>query len=274
MTFKSDIMPWSSQLEEDCAKLAVDAETPDDEILIAMVRVSRICAQATEVYQHLLEAPEKGAHAIMHISPLKSFLDELKASLSARQIHHRTVASFLYGAEVAIYELALICPPAPSLTFNALLDHKRIEYLVTCVQVCKLAAEYYLASDLVHVTMASGLIFSNGLKVLHKLSTLQYPNWDTSIVRGSVDLVELTQHCASVADACNERLKGETGYDSVFHVAAKTLRETAPSWRFVGAQEQQVNGDAALENWAGVETMGFPPIDFSDDFWLNAPFDL
>jgi hypothetical protein len=268
MTFKADTMPWSSQLEEDCTKLAADAETADDEILIAMVKVSKVCVQATEVYRCLFEAPEKGSHAIMHISPLKRALDELRESLSARQMQHRTVTAYFYAAEVAIYEIAILQPPT---NFNELFDHKRIDCLMSCVQICKLWAEYYLASDIVHMTMATGLTFSYCVKVLHKLSTLQDPNWDTGIVRGSVDLVDLFLQCAAVADACNERLKVETGEDSVFRFAAKTLRDTAPSWKVMGTQETQA---VEVNGWAGVEAMDLPPIDFSDDFWLNAPFNL
>jgi DUF971 family protein len=90
-------------------------------------------------------------------------------------------------------------------------------------------------------------------------------------VSGSLDLVEFFLQCAAVADACNQRLKDETGEDSVFRLAAKTLRDTAPSWKIVSAQETQ---DVVVNGWAGVETMDLPPIDFSDDFWLNAPFNL
>jgi hypothetical protein len=274
MTFKSDIMPWSPQLEEDCVKLAADAETEDDEFLIAMVRVSRVCLQATEVFRHLSESSEKGGHAILHITPLKSMLEELRNTLSDRQKQHQTVVAYLCAAEVAIYELAALHPPNPSSQFNALLDHKRIGYLMACVQSCKFFTEYYLSSDLIHITMSKGLIFSYCLKLLHKLSTLQDPNWDTAVVRETVDLVELLQHCAAVADRCNELLKAETGEDSVFLVAAKTLRDTAPSWKVTLVQEPQLDGDATLEGWASAEAMDLPPIDFSDDFWLNAPFNL
>jgi hypothetical protein len=272
MTFKSDMMPWSSQLEEDCTKLAADAETEDDEILIAMVRVSKVSLQATEVFRHLTDGSEAGGHAILHISPLQKTLDELKHAFSDKQKQHQTILAYLYAAEVAIYELAVLHPPTPSLHFNALFDHRRIEYLMACVQSCKLCVEHYLGSDLIHMTMASGLIFSYCLKLLHKLSTFQDPNWDTAIVRRTVDLVELMHNCAAVADQCNARLKEETGEDSVFLIAAKTLRDTAPSWRLTSAQEPQLNGDAALEGWAGVEAMDLPPIDFSDDFWLNAAY--
>jgi hypothetical protein len=155
-----------------------------------------------------------------------------------------------------------------------ILDYKRTEYLMACVQSCRLYAEYYLNSDLINITMASGLVFSYSIKLLHKLSTLQDPLWDTAIVREIVDVVTLFERCAAAAENCNAQLKEEMGEDSVFLVAAKRLRELAPSWQITVAHEPQVSGDPALEGWNGVEGVDLAPLDFSDDFWLNVPFNL
>lgn len=86
MTFKSDTIPWSSQLEEDCAKLASDMETEGDTFLIAMVQISKLLFQASEIYRHLFENATSAA--ILHIEPMKSSLDEIKAKLSVKQKLH------------------------------------------------------------------------------------------------------------------------------------------------------------------------------------------
>jgi hypothetical protein len=89
MTFKSDnVMPWSSTLEEDCRKLASDQEAGDDEILVAMARISRIFLQATEVFRFLNDSPEGSGHTSLHIGLLKKSLDECRALLSDRQNQH------------------------------------------------------------------------------------------------------------------------------------------------------------------------------------------
>jgi hypothetical protein len=88
MTFKSDSMPWSPQLEEDCDKLASDIETEDDEILVITARLSRLALQATEIHRHLYDDPENSGHASLHIEPLKKSLDELKRRLSNKQKQH------------------------------------------------------------------------------------------------------------------------------------------------------------------------------------------
>jgi hypothetical protein len=88
MTFKCDIIPWSPTLEESCGKLAIDAETEGDEILIAMARFSRISLQANELHRHLCDNPESNGHAALHVDPLKKTFDQLRDTLSDKQKEH------------------------------------------------------------------------------------------------------------------------------------------------------------------------------------------
>jgi hypothetical protein len=125
---------------------------------------------------------------------------------------------------------------------------------------------------MINLTMPSALIFSYCTKTLHRLSTLQDPDWDNTIVSGMVDVVRLLERCAEKAERCNEILKAETGEDSVFAAAAKTLRDMAPTWRVFTVQDpDMVNGDAATEGWIGTEELDLQMMDFTDDFWLNGP---
>lgn len=184
-----------------------------------------------------------------------------------------TVTTYLHAAEVAIYELAMIHPISPTQT-SATLDYKRIDYMMQCVHSCKVCTEYYLQADIIHITVASGLIYSYCIKALHKLSTLQDPQWDSTVVSEMFDAADLFERCAVAADLCNVRLKEETGEDSVFRIAAKMLRDVAPSWRVAGAQETQAqeSGDGNLWGWNGLEGMDLPSVEFSDDFWMTAAF--
>ncbi|KAH7394994.1 hypothetical protein DE146DRAFT_67273 [Phaeosphaeria sp. MPI-PUGE-AT-0046c] len=278
MTFKSDTIPWSSQMEEDCAKLASDMETEGDTFLVAMVQISKLLFQASEIYRHLFENATSAA--ILHIEPLKSSLDEVKAKLSVKQKLHVTVKAYLYAAEVSIYELAILQPIASVTSSSSNFDHRRISYLMSCVQTCKACSEYYLESELIRMTMASGLIFSYSMKILHKLSTVQDPQWNTSFVRDMVYAETLIENCAVMAEQSNVQLKAECGQDTVFKYAAKLLRDMAPKWHIMGGQDAEIGRDPAAlvalasESWSGMEAMDLPLVDFSDDFWLNAPFNL
>lgn len=101
MTFKSDAIPWSSQLEEDCTKLANDMETEGDMFLIAMVRISKLLFQASEIYRHLFDNATSAA--ILHIEPLKSSLDEIKATLSVKQKLHGMLNYQIQTSDAKLY---------------------------------------------------------------------------------------------------------------------------------------------------------------------------
>jgi hypothetical protein len=156
------------------------------------------------------------------------------------------------------------------------LDHKRMNYLLACLQTCKSCTESYLSSDLIYTTIGSGLVFSYCAKTLNKLSTLQDPHWDSALVLETVDVVGLLERCADAAERSNEILKAETGEDSVFVMAAKTLREMAPTWRVSATFEQpQTSGsEAVMDGWHGAEAMDLPMVDLSDDFWLSGLFNI
>lgn len=182
---------------------------------------------------------------------------------------------------MSIYELALLQPSASVTSSSSNLNHRRISYLMSCVQTCKACTEYYLEGELIRMTMASGLIFSYSMKTLHKLSTVQDPQWNTAIVRDMVDAETLIHNCATMAEQSNVELSADCGQDTVFKYAAKMLKDMAPKWHIMGGQDAELGRDPAAttaavasENWNGMEAMDLPPIDFSDDFWLNAPFNL
>jgi hypothetical protein len=185
-----------------------------------------------------------------------------------------TIRAYICAAEIAMYELAIFHPPTLATPFDSALDHKRIGYLTNCLKACQDYTECYLSSDLIHVTTACGLLFSYCLKTLHKLSTLQDFMWDTTITKQTVDVVGLLERCADSADESNARLKEQIGEDSVFLKVARTLREMAPNWRATVAHEPSSNfGATAVETWPPADHMDLSLLDFSGDFWLNAPFD-
>jgi hypothetical protein len=131
-----------------------------------------------------------------------------------------------------------------------------------------------LTTDIVNLTCPTKLIFAYSLKVVHRLSTLQDPGWDPAIVRQTVDIAGLLDRCAAVALEANDRLKAETGEDSVFSVAAKSLRESMPNWTLPNQEARASGGDGSMEGWTGTDGLDLPLMDFSNDFWLNVPFNF
>ena len=86
-------MHWSSQLEQDCARLASEMETEGDKLLASLASISRICLQVTEVNRHLSD--NSGTYTALHIAPLIASLNQVRGTLSDEQTHHsKTVSSY------------------------------------------------------------------------------------------------------------------------------------------------------------------------------------
>lgn len=151
-------------------------------------------------------------------------------------------------------------------------DHRRVEYLMAFLHLCKQCTEQYLKFDFINITTPTSVVFTHSLRNLHKLSTLTEAGWDPLIVRQTVNIVEILELCAVGAERVNAKIEEELGEHSVFAIAAKSVRESAPpNWR---AQNPELpdGEDTAMQGFT--ESLDFPFEDFSDDFWSNPPFYL
>lgn len=161
-------------------------------------------------------------------------------------------------------------PPTLTQTPNLTIDYRRSDFLMACLAACRTCTEFYLSLDFLHISGSFKLLFGYCIKVIFKLATFQDPIWDTSVVRETVDILGLVERCAIAAERANTTLKAETGEDSVFSTAAKTLRDTAPQWKVPGHTVASGNL-AVVEGWMGDGGMDMSMMDWSDNFWLHAP---
>lgn len=189
------------------------------------------------------------------------------------------ISAVIATTQVSIYELALLFPPTPisiSQT-HTILHHKSTSYLPATLQTCKDYTERYLAIDIINFTTPTKLIFAYSLKILHKLCTLHdFVGWDPALARQSVNLISILERCADSAEGANERLKEGTGEDSVFAMAAVSMRESAANWVLPNVEARAGSGgDAtAMDAWAGGDGFDLPLMDFSDEFWLDSSINL
>ncbi|KAF2031503.1 hypothetical protein EK21DRAFT_62946 [Setomelanomma holmii] len=265
-TFKYDSMPWLPQLDNDCNRLQADGASESDQILVAIVRASKMCLRAADVGRYLFDDPDSSRHVALHIGHLSSELDQFRSTLSGEQLQHSKTT-------VSINELAMLQPSSPSAAPSLILDFKRSDYLMACLEACRTCTDYFLLQGFLRVSGPIKLLFGYCIKVIFKLATFQDPIWNTAVVKESVDLLALLERCAVAAERANDTLKEETGEDSVFLIAAKTLRETAPQWR-VPAPAVGMGDGVVGDGWIGNDGMDVSMMDFSDEFWLNAPFNL
>lgn len=180
-----------------------------------------------------------------------------------------SVITYIYAAETAIYELALLQPPTSLMRYC---DHnlKRIEYLTGLLQTCRACTEHFLALDLRHLTAPIMIMFGYSIKLCYCLLTLQMNGWDTAMARMAMDPATCFERAIEHCEQTNTMLRLETGEDSVFKQAAETMRSTAPHWRLPGQRHDPTPG---LESFPAGSDFGmaeFSSLEFSEDFWLNS----
>lgn len=284
-TMKYDSMRWSSQLDSACSILSAHREVEGDQILVALARLSKVALEAGDIYRQGSDDPDTTIHPAFSIGPLKCSLNQTKEMLTPEQLQHSklnnslqhgqppnfqlgSVITYIYAAEAAIYELALLQPPTLLMRYC---DHnlKRIEYLTGLLQTCKACTEHYLAFDLRHLTAPMMIMFGYSVKLLYCLLTLQCKGWDTSLVRATMDPAMCFERAIEHCEETNNALKFETGEDSIFKQAAETMRATAPQWRVPVERDTPSLGLDSLAAGADFNLIDLPSLEFSEDFWLN-----
>lgn len=175
---------------------------------------------------------------------------------------------YLYAAEAAIYELALLRPPTLLMRYC---DHnlKRIEYLTGLLQTCKACTEHFLAFDLRNITAPMMIMFGYSVKLSYCLLTLQMNGWDTMMARMTIDPATCFERAIEHCSQTNDALRLETGEDSIFNQAAETMRAAAPQWRVPVERQDSSLGLESFTSGGDYAAMDLPSLEISEDFWLN-----
>jgi hypothetical protein len=175
-------------------------------------------------------------------------------------------------ARINIYELLILhAPPQPS-PGRQIYDSRRFEYLMAFLHLCKQCTEQYLNFDFINITTPTSVVFTHSLRNLHKLLTLTDTGWDPSIVRQVVNIVEILELCAVGAERVDAKIEEEIGEHSVFAIAAKLVRESAPPNLRAQNPEPHDSNDTTIQGFT--ESLDLSFVDVSDDFWSNPPFYL
>ncbi|KAF2690512.1 hypothetical protein K458DRAFT_289235 [Lentithecium fluviatile CBS 122367] len=272
MSLKYDPIRWSPQHEESCQKLSQNLHIFGDQVLVAITRISKVSIEAASMIQRLSEDPEYAAHALLHVKTLRLMLDQTKSSLTPEQLHHTLVQSFLHATYVHIYEAALLHPPTSPMS-QPVLDLQRTEYLTACMYATKKALDNYVSTSMIHMNMHSILSFSHAAQTLYKLSVLDYPGWDRTMVRATIDVMWYFEQAACKMEEASEMLKPECGdgVENIYSHAGPAWRSTAAIWReglesAMAIPEPEV-GPIGEDSGA----IGFPTMDTS---WLSIPDDI
>ncbi|KAI0123495.1 hypothetical protein BJ170DRAFT_713751 [Xylariales sp. AK1849] len=264
---------WAPHLEDCLVQLWEEPETPQDRVLVALARMMRVAEDATRLSWRPEDA-DSAVPSMIHIRALKASLEQVKGGLPPELLQNVLVLAHIHSIETIIFELAMF--QQPSTSFYKSFDYKRREYLQACLVSTKAFLDLFLSIDVGDypgLSFAVMVQFSHSVQALYRLSLLEDPGWDRSLVRQQADVVDYLEQTAVKMDLVHQvgdfASNGPEG--SLFARAAIALKLTIPTW---AATLEQVGAVTTPHpSGAGAEETQDPMLmDFGDDTWLTDIF--
>ncbi|KOS48852.1 hypothetical protein ACN38_g137 [Penicillium nordicum] len=193
-----DAMRWTPHMEESLSILTEAKECPQDELLVALVKVHLVLDR---VYQ----LRRDGAVFIslpFYLDSFKNQLDTVKGQISPHLQHHRVILLFLYNAEIIINELSI---GTPAISHSP--DPHRLDSLYTTLRATKGWLDVWIEFEAEEYLQLSCIIFfqfTRGIVSLYRLTVLEDPAWSQSMVRDTANILEYLNKNEAIIRRCPE----------------------------------------------------------------------
>ncbi|KAF7562249.1 hypothetical protein G7046_g1896 [Stylonectria norvegica] len=282
---RSQPMRWMPHMEACLQHLANEPETPGDELLVNIVKISRIVDDANLVASGRLFAAETGnlpkTPPMLHVKALLANLETIEKELPPWLVGNRVIRSYMCDTTTMINDLPLFCGHF-RLSVPGWVDFGRTECLYGCLNAIKAGLDNWFSftpNELFGSSMGIPLHFGRFTHILYRLAISEDPAWDRNVVRSAVDLVTTLERAADLFGSVPEALGLQTDGSDPFNKGATTLRLAAPMWKraFVELDAAAENVRLGSQGGIGEGALGgvsgdFVPMDFSDDAWLTDMF--
>ncbi|KAF3760361.1 hypothetical protein M406DRAFT_109448 [Cryphonectria parasitica EP155] len=196
MVRRENAIRWTPFMEQNLRAIIETPEWEGDSILATQVRCALVGQQMTDLaIQQAYRAGESRIPMYFHNS-LSAQLEDIWRTLPANLVQNEAVLLSLYGAEVAVHDLAS--------NFDPSLDNVDIIKRLDALQKCLKAVENFFQTwDRIPTQQHMGLTLTTFIQLLHvivalfRLSTLDsIPGWDPAVARGRLHLFALLDHLA------------------------------------------------------------------------------
>ncbi|KAI2466262.1 hypothetical protein F4781DRAFT_406531 [Annulohypoxylon bovei var. microspora] len=179
-------LQWSSHLDNYLSNLAQGSTIPQDETLVALVRMQLIINQIYDDSQ----TSGRGNPPALYLSALRSQLHGIarREKLSATVKDHPIILALYHFTELLINESAINKP----LTSWNEPDMRRFDVYQSCLISIKAYLDAFFSTP---VALLESMPFTSHpqvvrvMKCLHRITTIQDPAWDRAAVRRSIDLI-------------------------------------------------------------------------------------
>ncbi|KAL2858574.1 hypothetical protein BJY01DRAFT_723 [Aspergillus pseudoustus] len=196
---RTDYLRWTPHMTECLDVLAQTKATPDDAVLVQIVRAQRVVDKVIKglgnVFDGVDEGYNTGGPLSFYLKGLQSEVDDIRAKMPPELHQNTIVLAHLSYAEIAIYEIAV----AKSLPPNQGLDLIHLDHLYACLSAIRQRFEMFLSFPVVafvYLPLTTLMHTAHSMVALFRLSTFEYPGWDLVVVRQTADLLLLTRQVA------------------------------------------------------------------------------
>ncbi|KAJ5208791.1 hypothetical protein N7449_003170 [Penicillium cf. viridicatum] len=191
-----DAMRWTPHMEESLSILTEAKECPQDELLVALVKIHLVLDRVYE----LRRDGEVFISLPFYLDSFKNQLDTVKGQIPPHLQHHRVILLFLYNAEIIIHELSIGTPAIPHSP-----DPHRLDSLYTSLRATKGWLDVWIEFEAEEYLQLSCIIFfqfTRGIVSLYRLTVLEDPAWSKSMVRDTANILEYLNRNEAIIRRC------------------------------------------------------------------------
>ncbi|KAI1455367.1 hypothetical protein F4805DRAFT_435953 [Annulohypoxylon moriforme] len=297
---RTQTMRWTPHMEDSLQKLATSPETPNDSLLVAMVRTYRIQEDVAQITWRAADHSGNSLKAppYIYVKALRANLEAVKQEVPASLKDNKVFLSHISAAEIAIADMSLwnvnpwltAHPPRPGPVSGSSggIDMGKLDAYYSSLQASKASLENFLSfapGEYMSLSMSLTLHFGRATQTVYRLMVVDDPEWDRNIVKDSIDLMSVMERTATrflqVPQICGIEVSEDPEMLDYYTKAANALRATIPSWTATLEQLGCASGcaSAAAANTpapgAGVEAQfqsGQAIPELSSMEWLDDPW--
>ncbi|KAJ5746423.1 hypothetical protein N7520_011605 [Penicillium odoratum] len=262
-----DALRWSPHMEESLTVLIDSKECPEDEILVNLVKI-----------QLVYQARRDGDDQLISRFYIKSFqaqLDVVRKQIPAHLQQNENILMHVFTAELIIHEWAIQAPADPQSP-----ELYRLESLCAALHATKNWLDVWLSvSPLVYLGMpfTTFFQFSRVIVSLFKLSTLDDPGWDKTMVRNTANILDYLDRTGYNMKRCIDNTMSPDDADwSVLEKGIKMVQSIKQGWEpklmevwYPSLPSTGLNGDEFVPP---APDLAMLPIDGLDDAWMMQIF--
>ncbi|GAD91479.1 glucose-methanol-choline (gmc) oxidoreductase [Paecilomyces variotii No. 5] len=272
-TMEEHTLRWTSHMDESLQILAEKQEYPTDIVLVQLVKLQLITEKAAQGPWNQWFAENAHSHEpppAFYLHALQSQVLEVVNKIPPELQHNEMVLMQKHYTELTIQEVSLSRAPIMS----NITGFQRLESLYSCLSSAKAFMDIFrntTPAELVGMPFSTFSQFGNCLIVLYKLSTLEDPAWDKSMVRNTADVLLIIDEVLQTMGHITEFVAGPGQEDRTFLKGAMLMRSLRQKWA-ENMSPASGDGDTSLNRQDPEDILGSFQLGWPDDAWLNDIF--